>query len=202
MSTPSIAAVDWGPVAVWVSALATFLAVLVAALVALGYFDGLRGPRIHVTFTDAEPWCRRGNDGQQGQRGLWIRLGVVNRGAGPARGCVGRLISVTTDGELRSDIDPVQLRWAGVPRSRAFDAMDLGRGQREYLNVLFLPDGGGWRLVTFEDPDFDPGFATDLPLDGRHTIQLSVFANNADTATASLTAEVRCGQDQPRLRLS
>jgi hypothetical protein len=157
-------AVEWGPVAVWVSAFATFLAVLVAALVALGYFDGLRGPRIHVTFADTEPWCRRGND-DQGAGGLWIRLGIENRGVGPARGCVGRLISVTTDGEVRSDVDPVQLRWAGLPRSRAFDPVDLRREQREYLNVLYLRDGDAWRLVTFEDPDFDPGFAVDLPLE-------------------------------------
>jgi hypothetical protein len=53
---------------------------------------------------------------------------------------------------------------AGVPRSRAFDALDLPRGQREYLNVLYLPNGAGWHLVTSQDPDFDPGFATDLPL--------------------------------------
>ena len=70
---------------------------------------------------------------------------------------------MTTDGELRSDVDPVQLRWAGLPRSRAFDPVDLRREQREYLNVLDLRDGD-WRLVTFEDPDFDPGFATDLPV--------------------------------------
>jgi hypothetical protein len=58
MSTTTTLAVEWGPIAVWASALATFLAVLVA----LGYFDGLRGPRIHVTFADTEPWCRRGDD--------------------------------------------------------------------------------------------------------------------------------------------
>ena len=155
MSTLATLAVEWGPVAVWVSAVATFLAVLVAALVALGYFDGLRGPRIHVTFADTEPWCRRGSDGQGGG-GLWIRLGIENRGAGPARGCVGRLISVTTDGEARPDVDPVQLRWAGLPRSRAFDPVDLRREQREYLNVLYLRDGDAWRLVTFEDPEGNP----------------------------------------------
>ena len=188
MSTATTLAVEWGPVAVWVSAFATFLAVLVAALVALGYFDGLRGPRIHVTFADTEPWCRRGSDGE-GATGLWIRLGIENRGAGPARGCVGRLISVTTDGEARPDVDPVQLRWAGLPRSRAFDPVDLRREQREYLNVLYLRDGDAWRLVTFEDPDFDPGFATDLPLEGRHSLQISIFADNADTVTRTLVAD-------------
>jgi hypothetical protein len=185
-------AVEWGPVAVWVSAFATFLAVLVAALVALGYFDGLRGPRIHVTFAHTEPWCRRGID-DQGAGGLWIRLGIENRGVGPARGCVGRLISVTTDGEVRSDVDPVQLRWAGLPRSRAFDPVDLRREQREYLNVLYLRDGDAWRLVTFEDPDFDPGFAVDLPLQGRHVLQISIFADNAATVTSTLVADATAG---------
>jgi hypothetical protein len=96
----------------------------------------------------------------------------------------------------------VQLRWAGLPRSRAFDAMDLGRGQREYLNVLYLPAGSGWQLVTFRDPDFDPGFATTLPLDGRHQIELSVFSNNASTVTNSLTAEAPPDGAEPTLELT
>jgi hypothetical protein len=201
MNTTPLVAVDWGPVAVWVSAAATFLAVLTTALVALGFFDYLRRPRLQVTFEPTEPWCRKG-DAEDGGRGLWIRVGVENGGRGAAGGCVGRLLTVRTDGLARLDVDPVQLRWAGVPRSRAFDPVDLGRGQREYLNVLFLPGGGDWRLVTFQDPDFDPGFATNLPLDGRHTIELSVFASNADTVTASLTAEAQPGQDVPALRLT
>src|SRR5262245_14281206 len=200
MSTLVTLAVEWGPIAVWVSALATFLAVLVAALVALGYFDGLRGPRLHVTFADSEPWCRRGDD-DGGTGSLWIRLGIENHGAGPARGCIGRLISVTTDGELRSDVDPVQLRWAGLPRSRAFDPVDLRREQREYLNVLHLRDGDSWRLVTFEDPDFDPGFATDLPLTGQHVIQISVFADNANTVTSALLADAQSERDHVVLKL-
>jgi hypothetical protein len=196
-----IVAVDWGPVAVWVSAAATFLAVLVSVLIALGLFDHMRRPRVRVTFEPTEPWCRHG-DGEDGRGGLWVRVGVENHGRGAARGCVGRLLTVRTDGRPRIDVDPVQLRWAGVPRSRAFDAVALGRGQREYLNVLFLPDGDGWRLVTFQDPDFDPGFATDLPRDGRHAIELSVFSDNADTVTAALTAEARPGRDEPTLRLT
>ena len=67
--------------------------------------------------------------------------------------------------------------------------MDLRRGQREYLNVLCLLDGSRWRLVTFEDPDFDPGFVTELPVGERHLVQISVFADNAGTVTRSLVAE-------------
>jgi hypothetical protein len=115
---------------------------------------------------------------------------------------VGRLLRVSTGGRPRQDVDPVQLRWAGLPRSRAFDPMDRGRGQREYLNVLYLPNGSSWRLVTFQDPDFDPGFATDLPLDGRHTIEISVFSNNAGTVTNSLTAEARLDGAAPMLQLT
>ena len=133
------------------------------------------------------------------QAGEEIACAVGN--AGPARGCVGRLISVTTDGETRRDVDPVQLRWAGLPRSRAFDPVDLRREQREYLNVLYLRDGDAWRLVTFEDPDFDPGFATDLPLEGRHTLQISIFADNADTVTSTLLADATADRHHVVLEL-
>ena len=78
----------------------------------------------------------------------------------------------------------------------------LGRGQREYLNVLYLPTGADWRLVTFQDPDFDPGFATDLPLIGRHTVAISVFSNNAGTVTTSLNAEARPEEPAPTLSLT
>ena len=196
----TIVALDWGPVGLWVSAILTFLALVVTALVALGFFDYLRGPRIRITFEPTEPWCRRG-EREDGSHGLWVRVGVENGGHGGARGCIGRLLTVSTDGRTRQDVDPVQLRWAGVPRSRAFDALDLGRGQREYLNVLYLPDGASWHLVTFQDPDFDPGFATDLPHDGRHAIELFVFSSNAGTATASLIVEARSQQDEPMLTL-
>src|SRR5215831_10472981 len=180
----AVLAVEWGPVGVWVGAAITLLAVIVTALVALGYFEYVRGPRIRVTFEPTEPWCRHG-ESEDSSNGLWIRVGVENRGGGAARGCLGRLLTVSTDGRPRPDVDPVQLRWAGVPRSRAFDAIDLGRGQREYLNVLYLPNGADWHLVTFQDPDFDPGFATDLPLNGRHMLEISVFSNNAGTVTIS-----------------
>ena len=191
--------VVWGPVATWAGAIATVLIVMTTALVALGYFDSLRGPRIRVTFDATEPWCRQGKT-EEGDA-LWVRIGVENVGHGPARGCLGRLIGVTTNGEPRRDVDPLQLRWAGVPRSRAFDPMDLRRDQREYLNVLCLQDGSSWRLVTFEDPDFDPGFATELPLDARHMVQISVFADNVNTVTKSLIAEAHSGTEEVTLEL-
>ena len=117
-------AVECGPVGTWAGAGATVLVVIVTVLVALGYFDAFRRPRIHITFEPAQPGCRYGTTEHEGTA-LWVRIGVENRGVAPARGCVGRLIAVTTDSELRHDVDPVQLRWAGLPRARAFDPMDL-----------------------------------------------------------------------------
>jgi hypothetical protein len=185
-------AVDWGPVSAWAAAAATVVVVIVTVLVALGYFDRVRGPRLHLTFEATEPWCRRGKVNAAAE-GLWIRVGVENLGTSPARGCVGRLIDVQTGDELRPDVDPVQLRWAGLPRSQAFKPVDIRRDQREYLNVLYLRDGNRWRLVTFEDQDFDPGFATELPLDQAHRLRISVFADNAQTATRWLVANATGG---------
>lgn len=120
MSTAATLAVDWGPVAVWVSAFATFLAVLVAALVALGYFDRLRGPRIHVTFADTEPWCRRG--------------ATVRGRAASGSASASRTVEPAQRGDASDDssasrptatCDPTSIPCScagpGLPRFRAFD---------------------------------------------------------------------------------
>jgi hypothetical protein len=198
MALPS--GIDWGPVSTWFGAVATFLAALVALLVALGLFDSVRGPRLRLTFEDAEPW-RRATATAGGGEVLWVRVGVENVGRAPARGCVGRLIGLTTDGVARPDVDPLQLRWAGLPRSRAFDPIDVRRGQREFLNVLAFEEGARWRIVTFEGGDFDPGFPTELPPDREHVLEVAVFSDNADTATCHLVATVRAGEEGITLRL-
>lgn len=199
-TVPTAAAeVDYGSVGSWFGGIATLLVALVSVLVALGAFDALRNPRIRLTFQPTEPWCRYGST-KEGRRVLWVRIGVENVGRRPARGCVGRLNYVATSGEPRPDVDPLQLRWAGVPRSRAFRAMDLRRGQREYLNVLYLSTGSHWHLVTFEDPDFDPGFAVDLPLDQGHALHVSVYADNAATATLQLMVDASAEGDVTTLR--
>jgi hypothetical protein len=166
-------AVEWGPVAVWVGAAASFAAALVAVMVALGWFDSRRAPLITVTFEGAEPWCRIGR--VDDREVMWVRVGVANVGRRPARGCVGRVVAVSTDGAARQDIDSIQLRWAGVPRSISFRPIDLRRGQREFLKVLSLDDEGRWQIVTLDDPDFDPGFATELPADHEHVLEVALF---------------------------
>jgi hypothetical protein len=173
----------------WFAAVATVVATAVALLVAYRVPDAARAPRLRLTFEPTEPWCRTAGLAD-GREVYWVRVGVENAGREPARGCVGRLIGLTTDGAERPDVDPLQLRWAGLPRSRAFDPVDLRRDQREFLNVLVLEAGARWRLVTFEDPDFDPGFSTELPPDREHVLQVALFADNAATATCSLVARV------------
>lgn len=201
MSGLEVGRLEWGSVAAWAGTFATVLVVITTSLVALGYFDRFRAPRVVLSFEDGEPWCRRGLLAD-GTKVLWVRLGVENLGKSAAAGCVGRLIAVTTDNERRRDIDPVQLRWAGVPRSRAFEPIELRPGQREYVNVLVLAQDSEWRVVTFEDPDFDPGFTTTLPMGARHELQVSVFASNATTTTRSLLVKARVQPHEPRLQLA
>ena len=119
-----------------------------------------------------------------------------------ARGCIGRLIGLTTDGVRRRDVDPLQLRWAGLPLSRSFEPIDLRRDQREYLNVLLLCAGTRWRIVTFEDEDFDPGFDVELTPDHEHVLQIAVFADNAVTQTIALAATVHRRSGAIVLRLA
>jgi hypothetical protein len=201
---PSIAvvtvAVDWGPVSGWAGAIATFLAVVVAILVSLGAFDSVRTPRLRITFENREPWCRTAQLDEEGPA-FWVRVGVENVGRRPARGCVGRFMSLATDGVEHEDIDPVQLRWAGRPRSRSFETIDIRPGQREFLNVLAMSATGRWRIVTFEADDFDPGFSTELAVDHEHELHLALFADNAKTTGANLVVDGRSGRDQPDLRL-
>jgi hypothetical protein len=195
-SAAAVAQVDWGPVAVWVGALTTFLTVVVALLGGLGWFSLPRRPELRMTFEQAQPWCRQVGTGRDPES-LWVRVAVQNDGVDPARGCIGRLSSSATDHSARSDIDPVQLRWAGVPRSRSFDPVDLRRGQREFLNVVYRPHGGDWLIDTFRDPDFDPGFATHLGADQVHVLQVALFADNADTRALTLRLEV--ADDGPKI---
>ena len=193
--------VEWGPVSAWAAATATVIATVVSLFVAFRMPDRVRSPRIHLTFEPHQPWCR--GDEQQGDRWrYWVRVGVENSGGEAARGCVGRIISLTTDGALRPDVDPLQLRWAGVPRSRSFAPIDIRHDQREYLNVLVLHGRSSWRIVTFEDPDFDPGFDTELSPDQEHVLQVAVFSDNAVTQTLSIAANFRTEDRSIALRLS
>jgi hypothetical protein len=181
----SMSAVQWGPVAVWVGAIATFGAALVALLASIGWFGRLEKPKLELTFESTEPWCRQ--VGRDSTQVMWVRVGVENTGRTVARGCLGRLIRVSTGGSHRSDIDPVQLRWAGVPRSRSFEPVDIRRGQSEFLNVLFSSDAG-WRIDTFEGKDFDPGFVLTLGPES-HDVEIAVFADNADTEALTFQFE-------------
>lgn len=183
-------AVAWGPVAVWAGAVATFLAALTALVAGAGYLERLRAPRLLVTFEHAEPWCRSVDHPEEGDA-YWVRVGVENLGRSPARGCIGRLTSLRTNGVLRTDVDPVQLRWAGVPRLRSFEPVDLRRGQREFLNVVYLVEGSRWRIDTYSEPDFHPGFTTEFPSDGEHAVEVAIFADNAATAVRALAISGR-----------
>jgi hypothetical protein len=127
---------------------------------------------------------------------------VANVGRSLAHGCVGRITALATDGRTRADLDPVQLGWAGVPLSRAFDAMDIRPGQREFLNVLLVRPGESWRLVTFNDPDFDPGFTLDLAAGHEHVMTLAVFADDVDAPMSSLAAEMTAGGEIITLQTS
>jgi hypothetical protein len=74
-SAAAVAQVDWGPVAVWVGALTTFLTVVVALLGGLGWFSLPRRPELRMTFEQAQPWCRQVGTGRDPES-LWVRVAV------------------------------------------------------------------------------------------------------------------------------
>jgi hypothetical protein len=193
-------AIDWGPVGVWAGAIATALAVIVALLSSLGLFGRYRRARLRMTFEPTQPWCRF-VELPDGSTALWARVGVENVGGTTARGCIGRLIGLSTDGVVRTDVDPLQLRWAGMPRSMSFDPVDIRPGQREFLNVLFLRDGAPrWAIETFTADDFQPGFDTELDVDHPHVLQIALYADNADTITRDQRVDAGAQRLFPRER--
>ena len=180
-----------GPLAAWAGAFATLMVATIALLAGFNVFEFAQGARLRVTFEEGEPWCRI--TCRDGVERLWVRVRVESRGAKAAHACVGRVTRVSTNGEGRRDLDPIQLRWAGFPLSRAFDSIDLAREEEEFLNVLVLQKGRPWQLVTFEDEDFDPGFSTELEPGERHEIDVAVFGDNVRTASRTLTIEAGDG---------
>ena len=173
-----------------IGGVATICIAGVTALIALGHLSAIRPARLNVTFEPTEPWVRHNDvDGNV----LWVRVAVENHGprrTDAARHCVGRIVSVTTDGRRRFDVDTVQLRWASVPDSRAFDPADIRNGQCEFLDVAALRPGMPWRLITFDEPGFHPGYVLDLEAGRRHVVEVAVFADNAAAARTSIVLDV------------
>jgi len=175
---------DWGPVSSWVVAIVTFLAVMVA-LFGQRMWEHLRQPRLDITFDRAEPFCRKAplTDGRQS---YWVRVKVQNRGKDPARACVGKLSEAYTAGRFRANRDPVQLRWCGVPNDRGFAPVHLASTQYEFLNVFEVVQGDP-RLWIVTHPALLPGFGTFLEENYEHLVEVSVFADNAEPKSETLT---------------
>jgi len=168
-------------------AFATFLSVL-AALFGQRLLDWWRRPRLFIAFKREEPFCRytktNWHDGPRG--GYWVRIDIANEGLSPAHGLRGRLVAVRTEGAQRPDMDPMALRWAGVPDHMGFDPVILARGEHEYLNVAYVVDGeSSVYIPTF--PGFAPGHPTQLEPHRQHQLNVAVFADDADPAVITLT---------------
>ena len=176
-----LATIDWGPVSAWLAAVGTIFAASIALLGGFRVFDLLRAPHLRLTFEHREPWCRAD------AVGLWVRIRVENVRGEPARGCVGQVTRVTTGNQLRPDIDHMPLEWAGFPRSRSFDPVDLRHDQHQFLDVFLLRRSSPRIEVrTFTDIDYDPGFDTWLTQGEEHVVEVTAFADNAKTETISI----------------
>jgi len=180
--------VDWQLVTAAVAAAATFAAVLVA-LLGWRLNDWLRKPRLAISFEKGPPWCRWTTLASK-RRAYWVRLQVRNNGVNPARACVGKVTRVNAATGLSDDIDPLQLRWCGVPDRIGFDPIHLAKNQDEFLNVFRIAERDAFMgFETFPPEDFAPGHPTYLPSGAEHQVEISVFADNADPAQAILTVK-------------
>jgi hypothetical protein len=83
----------------------------------------------------------------------------------------------------------------------SFDPVDIRPGQREFLNVLLLPDGSPrWAIETFIADDSQPGFDTELDADHPHVVQTALYADNADTITRDRSVDAGARHLFPRDR--
>ena len=141
-------------------------------------------PRLRIAFENSPPFVRP-TTLSDGHSAFWIRVEVYNDGHSGADGCIGRLTRVTADHE-QSDIDPMQLRWCGVPDARGFQPLHIAPGQKEYLNVIEIVENAQeLRFVTFDG--YAPGHALFVPAgDTRYTFRITLAAENADPATFDL----------------
>jgi hypothetical protein len=150
-------------------------------------WEVLLKPRLRITFEGAEPFCRK-TQLSKGRDGYWVRVKVENTGVEPARACVGKLTKTDSNGQVRRDMDPMQLRWCGVPDGRGFEPIHLARKQHEFLDAFRIVDGEACLYVeTFPPSEYAPGFPTALEKDVEHSVEISVVADNADPAAYTLT---------------
>ena len=162
------------------------LAVLVA-LFGWRLWDWLRRPQLRIIFEQAEPFCRK-TELSNGRDGCWVRVRVENTGVEPARACVGKLTKTYSNGQVRQDMDPMQLRWCGVPDGRGFEPIHLARKQHEFLDVFLIVDGQAFlKVETFPPSDYAPGFPTALEKEVEHSVEIAVVADSADPAPYTLT---------------
>ena len=67
--------------------------------------------------------------------------------------------------------------------------------------MLFLDRDARWHITTFEDPDFDPGFPTELRGNSEHVLEIAIFSDNATTTTCSLVCRTDGEARGPQLSL-
>ena len=172
-------------VAQWLGPAATFSAVLVA-LFGPQWWGWWRQPKLTLEFEPGEP-CVRTTELTNGVLTEWTRVRVRNTGRTSAQRCVPMLVRVASNGAERKDIDPIQLRWAGIPRSRGFDPVNLARGDFAYFNVLRQQENEKVaRFESFDYPDLDTGFLTVLPLSDSHKLTVTVTSDTARPASYQL----------------
>lgn len=170
--------VAWESVVSGVGAFAAAIAALFISLV----LPWLRRPKLSAKFANEEPF-RRTTQLVSGQAAYWVRILVTNEGATAARLCTGRIGRVFD--ASGASIDPMQLRWCGLPDARGFEPISLARGQGELLDIFRLVDGDS-RLFFETFPDYAPGHPTWLVAGATHEVEIVVTSENANPISLSL----------------
>lgn len=152
-----------------------------------------RSPRFSIEFRAAEPFCRLAKSSQFTSPGnavptYWIRLRVRNSGRSVAKRCLAKSVGVMSeDGQQKQEYDPMQLHWVSTDWGEVpFRAIDLGRDDNEYLDVLVTQDNS--KDVYLAGDQFpwaryqQRAIPNSLPV-GRHIVSITVYGDNVKPET-------------------
>ena len=153
-------------------------------------------PRLSLEFKNEKPYCRIAKIKDTDTLAYYVRIKVTNTGNTVAKRCVGKLVKVmNNDGGELSDYDPAALPWVGTDIEEApFRAIDLNKGECEYLNVVYTRNDVGNMAIIWKD--VIPRGAADYLRQGQYILHIAIYIDNVKPTSSKYRLTVGSGDYQ------